>query len=323
MLKYKYLFDNRDLAEMLLKNWAYDPDSLELFKQYRISSNAVYPFRAGGELRFLRFAPVGEKLETNMKAELEFLAYLRANGYGAMEPAPDLEGRELVKAETPWGTYWACVFKNVPGVQLSRTDLSGPVVFSYGRALGELHRLSTMYEPVQAARWTYLDVLDWITEVLSAHPDKSGAALEAGELRACLAEVPVTDRSYGLIHYDFECDNMFYHAESQLIFAIDFDDAMYHWYAMDIEQALDSLRDELPSDAYVLSRERFLDGYRSAHELPPGMEELLPLCRRFADLYRYARVRRAAAEVWEHEPEWLTGLRERLDMRLKGRYGLV
>lgn len=48
MLKYKYLFDNRDPAEMLLKNWAYDPDSLDLFKQYRISSNAVYPFRAGG-----------------------------------------------------------------------------------------------------------------------------------------------------------------------------------------------------------------------------------------------------------------------------------
>lgn len=48
MIKLKYLFDNRNLAEMLLGNWDYDKCSLEMFKYYRISSNAIYPFQNNG-----------------------------------------------------------------------------------------------------------------------------------------------------------------------------------------------------------------------------------------------------------------------------------
>lgn len=56
MLKLKYLFSNESLAEMLLGNWTYDPESLHLFQYYRISSNAIYPFRSAGNGQFLRFA---------------------------------------------------------------------------------------------------------------------------------------------------------------------------------------------------------------------------------------------------------------------------
>lgn len=45
MLKLKYLFDNRDLAKMILENWDYDESSLKMFDYFRISSNAVYPFQ--------------------------------------------------------------------------------------------------------------------------------------------------------------------------------------------------------------------------------------------------------------------------------------
>lgn len=49
MLKLKYLFQHNALAEMILKNWNYDPESLNMFQYYRISSNAVYPFRDQGK----------------------------------------------------------------------------------------------------------------------------------------------------------------------------------------------------------------------------------------------------------------------------------
>jgi hypothetical protein len=41
MLKLKHLFDNRDLAKMILDNWQYDPSSTDMFEYFRISSNAV------------------------------------------------------------------------------------------------------------------------------------------------------------------------------------------------------------------------------------------------------------------------------------------
>jgi hypothetical protein len=49
MLKLKYLFNNVNLAEMMLENWEYDKESIEMFKYYRISSNAIYPFQAQGK----------------------------------------------------------------------------------------------------------------------------------------------------------------------------------------------------------------------------------------------------------------------------------
>lgn len=66
MLKLKYLFQHNDLAEMILKNWNYDLESLDMFQYYRISSNAVYPFRDQGEVRLLRFAPVEEKIKSTL-----------------------------------------------------------------------------------------------------------------------------------------------------------------------------------------------------------------------------------------------------------------
>ena len=76
MLKLKYLFDNRDLALMLLSNWEYDSDKLEMMDYFRISANAVYPFSMNGETCFLRFAPFEDKQPQAVQAELEYLRYL-------------------------------------------------------------------------------------------------------------------------------------------------------------------------------------------------------------------------------------------------------
>lgn len=356
MLKIKYLFHTPELAEMLLGNFEYDPASLHLFQYYRISSNAVYPFQYSGERRLLRFAPKGEKRKGNLLAELDFLAYLRAQGYGVMEAVPvararagllaeaersqsaevegelpveterslradaegsqsaEAEGELLVEAETPWGAYYASVFKHVPGVQLGQLELTGHIARRYGEALGKLHHLSREYRPVAERRWTHSEVLEWIGDTLQPYlpePEAMAALEETRLLTDYFAQIPLTPENYGLVHYDFETDNVFYDSAADGCQVIDFDDAMYHWYALDLEQALDSLSDAVAPELYEDRKDRFMEGYRSCFMLPengPSAEA----CRRFADLYGYARIRRASAEAWAHEPEWLTGLRGKL-----------
>ena len=61
MLKLKYLFNNKDLAHMVLSNWESDNVDSDLLNYYRISSNAVYWCKNEGETFFLRFAPAEEK----------------------------------------------------------------------------------------------------------------------------------------------------------------------------------------------------------------------------------------------------------------------
>lgn len=172
MLKLQYLYNNEELAAMLLGNWEYDQESLHLFQYYRISSNAVYPFENTGHSQLLRFAPVAEKQKNNILAELEFITYLRVQGYGALEAVASRTGPELIEAETPWGPYYASVFKRVAGVQLGSTELGDHIVYKYGEALGRLHQLSNEYTPVQPGRWTHKAVLEWICPCWLNSPGK-------------------------------------------------------------------------------------------------------------------------------------------------------
>lgn len=297
---------------MLLEHWEHDPESLHLFQYYRISSNAVYPFENKGRSQLLRFAPAAEKQKINILAELEFIAYLREHGYGVLEAVTSRTGSELMEAGTPWGPYYASVFKRVAGVQLGSSELSDHIVYKYGEALARLHQLSSQYKPVLPGRWTHKDVLEWILSVLAGFPREKAAEAEARLLGEYFAGMPVTSENYGLIHYDFELDNVFYDEDTDRIAAIDFDDAMYHWYAMDVEQALDSLEGEVAPEDYEHKKQIFLDGYSSCRALREEGPSLAA-CRRFADLYGYVRILRSAAEQGENEPEWMTVLRSRLD----------
>ncbi|WP_442600635.1 phosphotransferase enzyme family protein [Paenibacillus sp. KN14-4R] len=320
MLKLKYLFNNLDLATMILNNWEFD--SVELFKYYRISSNAIYPFAKDGKTQLLRFAPKTEKSIENIRAELEFIAYLRDRGYGVLEAVQSKNGEKLVETETPWGEYAASVFMRVSGVQLNRTDLSDDIIYSYGKALGKLHQLSSEYTPTSYKRWSHREVLGWMQAVLAEFPQEIAAMNEAKLLTAYFDTLPMNNRNYGLIHYDFEFDNVFYDQAAESCNAIDFDDAMYHWYTMDIEQSLDSLQDVVPEEMYEMKKKIFLDGYQTAYELSEDDEQLLPACRRFANLYGYVRILRSTDEQWANEPEWLAELRERLShaMQEESRY---
>jgi Ser/Thr protein kinase RdoA (MazF antagonist) len=317
-LKLKYLFNNEELAEMLLKNWEYDEESIDMFKYYRISSNAIYPFKCEGNTHLLRFAPKTEKLKSNILAELDFIKYLRDNQYGVLESAASKQGEELVEVHTPWGEYFASVFKRVSGVQINNTDFSDTIIFSHGKALGRLHHLSSQYTPGKFQRWSYRDALDWIQEVLMDFPEESAALMETKLLREYFASIPKSQFNYGLIHYDFEYDNVFYDNKSNSCNAIDFDDAMYHWYAMDIEQALDSLQDYIPAEMFNHKKQCFMDGYLTEYDISNDFEDILPACRRFANLYGYARILRSIAEKWDNEPDWLTNLRAKLSKGLEG-----
>lgn len=317
MLKLKYLFNNVDLAEMILENWEFDKESIDMFKYYRISSNAIYPFQALGKTQFLRFSPKTEKCRESILAELDFISYLRSKEYGVLETVVSRNGEELVEAQTPWGEYFASVFKRVKGVQINKTDLSDIVIFSHGKALGKLHQLSSEYKPTKNKRWSYSDVLNWIHNILVDFPHEKSALMETKVLQDYFNSIPITKSNFGLIHYDFEYDNVFYDEVSKSCNVIDFDDAMFHWYVMDIEQALDSLQDCILPEMFQQKKQCFMDGYRTEYDISDDMMSLIPACRRFANLYGYVRVLKSAEEKWDNEPQWLVSLRENLTKHMK------
>ncbi len=191
MLKLKFLFDNRDLAKMLLDNWKYDESSLDMFKYNRISSNAVYPFQSEGKVQLLRFAPASEKDKMSILGELEFLQYLSLKQFPALKTVLLKNGKELITAETPWGEYHASVFDRVTGVQLGETDFNESIMFEFGKTLGRLHKLSSRYVPANK-RWSYEDVLSWIDRTLSERRNQNTAMRETELLRNYFSRIPKT-----------------------------------------------------------------------------------------------------------------------------------
>jgi len=313
MMKLRHLFDNPNLAQMLLDNWDYDESSLEMFQYYRISANATYPFRRNGEACLLRFSPTSEKLKENMVAELEFIGYLRSKQYNVLEPVRSTTGDELIQKSTPWGEYYASVFKQVRGKPISESSFDSGLLFAYGASLGHLHKLSSEYINPKNKRWTHADVLDWVEKTLACLGQDGSPMNELKILREYFSTLQINQGNYGLIHYDFEPDNVFYDDSTKSCSVIDFDDAMYHWYVMDVVQALDSLKSEISEDEFPRTEAIFIEGYGSKFDIDHDLLAITSVFGRFANLYRYARIARSLEERWENEPEWLVKLRSRLN----------
>jgi len=305
MLKLKYLVENFDLARFALTHWQHDEATLtDRLQWFRISSNAVYPFDRNGQLCFLRLSPAEEKIGAELMGEIDFLTYLNDHDYPAMRPLPTETEEYLLLLDTPWGKWYACAFEGVPGRALDDMPMTDSLAEHYGAALGQLHDLSMQYRsPV--ARRNEQDVLTWVRQTLQQF-DTPGPILEVcDETLRLLSALPRDRARYGLIHYDFEPDNVFWDGETCSV--IDFEDGMMHFYDVDLVQALD----ELPESHHAA----FLCGYQTACPAAAVSERDFPLMRCFRDLYAYARLLHCLSEKPVPEPDWMPPLTARLEHR--------
>jgi Ser/Thr protein kinase RdoA (MazF antagonist) len=58
------------------------------------------------------------------------------------------------------------------------------------------------------------------------------------EVLRLLGDLPTDSESYGLIHADLHCANLFVDVDAGLVTFFDFDDCCYGWYAMDVAMSL-------------------------------------------------------------------------------------
>ena len=189
--------------------------------------------------------------------------------------------------------------------------MSKEMMFEYGKSLGWLHALSSKFVP-KTKKWSHVEVLDWVASVLAEYNSPDCVVAEFAAIKSELHALSATDDNYGLVHYDFELDNVFYDKEKKTCSVIDFDDGMYHWYVLDIEQVFDSLEEALSGEALEAAKNEFIRGYKEEHCYTQEMDTSRPLMRRFINLYSYARLIRCVAEKFADEPEWLVELRGKL-----------
>ena len=320
MLKLKYLFENFDLAKECLALYDHDEETLDnMLPYFRISSNAIYPFCKKEDMHdvcFLRLSPSEEKPFSSVAAEIQLIQWLIDQGFPAMRPVAMKTGEFAKEMHTEWGTYNVSCFAKVPGSSLEDTKGDLSTVWGYGRTLGELHALMKAY-PRSGKHRSHEDLL----QEIGCRIEKYNAPeIVWKEYRAVCSElelISVSSSDYGVIHYDFEPDNVFYDAVENGFSVIDFDDVICCWYALDIVRALDGLDDIIEDNNMDEAVRSFLEGYQSVTDLTDAQKESFSLMRRLVHLQEYATILHVLSEPVAEKPDWMNGLIDKLNYKVQ------
>lgn len=297
------------IAEHILEQWEHEPGSAQLF---RSSTNFVYIFRKGGEPCFLRFAESAERTGAEIEVEMALLSFLDSQGMRVSTPIASKNGRCVETVETDLGTFHAVVFTQLQGREVEIEELSAAQFEVWGAILGKLHALMHRYQdPRVSARGTWRDHLTLVRNYVPK--DEPRVQAECDHLTSFLAALSVTETNYGLIHGDFELDNLRWQDETIAMF--DFDDCSSYWYVADIAFALRDLF-EAGVDLSHPSFRAFIRGYSEHYSLDEELISHLPTWMRLVNLITYAKLVRAMDLATDQDyPEWCTALLLKLESK--------
>jgi Ser/Thr protein kinase RdoA (MazF antagonist) len=270
----------------------------------------VYVFRKGGERCFLRFAESAERTGAEILAEMALLSFLGSQGMRVSTPVASKDGRCVETVETDLGTFHAVVSAQLQGREVDIEELSTAQFEVWGATLGKLHALMHLYQdPNLSARGTWRDHLTLAQNYLPK--DEQRVQAELDHLTSFLAALPVTETNSGLIHGDFELDNLRWQDETIAMF--DFDDCSSYWYVADVAFALRDLF-ETGVDLSHPSFRAFIRGYSEHYSLDEELISHLPTWMRLVNLITYAKLVRAMDLAHDQDyPEWCTSLLLKLE----------
>jgi Ser/Thr protein kinase RdoA (MazF antagonist) len=294
------------LAEDILERWGYDQGTVYYF---RSSANFIFVFKKEGRRYFLRFNDFCERDLETIEAEMDILNYLRNKTLHIALPVKSLNDRYVEVVDTRIGTFYAVVFEGLEGIQYEFEELDDQYFSNWGRTLGQLHHtLKDIPEHYRHNRPSWKDHLTFVGKIVPEQ--ETSAKKELQHVIRWAEDLAVTQETFGLIHYDFELDNLCW--KDERVGMLDFDDCSSSWYVADIGYALRDLFEE-KIDLEHPQFQKFMEGYSKETTVDMTLLKELSWFMRMHNLVSYAKLLRAVdiPESQDH-PEWLIGLREKL-----------
>lgn len=252
-------------------------------------NNTTFDIDAGDRFVLRVHRPAYRTL-AHIQSEARFRQYLSDSGARVPRPVPARDGRLVVEAEQ----RYCDLMTWVPGeVLVPGNGLDLPAVHSLGRALALVHNAAEQFVPppdfalprwdadgmftAQASPFRPLLGLD---EILTPEDRRTFDEI-ADRTRAVFDAM--TENSFGVIHGDFILGNchLSRNGSDWNVGIFDFDDCGWGCYLYDMCPLLGNLAGYpgaiVDNPEYPLLRSTYLDGYRTARELPADWEKHLPV----------------------------------------------
>jgi len=257
----------RDLARTALRQQGMPVRRLRWMGQH--SNHLFRCDTVAGERLIVRACLPGGRGDAELDAELAWLAAL-ARDTGLTVPVARFSTRVATPGLPDGGR---CIgFSWVQGRPCGRLP-SRRLVADLGRVIGTLHSHAQGFRPPPGFTRPVLDVgyLTWAgawhAGQIARRPIDPAVrrvlAETAGRVEAVFARLGQDRAGYGLVHADLCRENILdHHGQAR---PIDFDDASWGHYALDLAIAADDIPEML--------RPVLLGGYQAVQPLPPGYQE--------------------------------------------------
>lgn len=279
-----------ELARKALQHWNGGSGRLVLLKH---RENAVFRAAlADGRATALRVHRLSYHTDAALLSELQWMAYLQANGFPTPSPYPARDGSRFVRVATPEmseGRQVDCL-SWVEGRPLGRSGMPldfGPAeaarIFSVlGATVARMHSFTAAWSrPADFVRhsWDFDGFFgpqplwgDFEHSSLLSPDAREKISLARLKAMGELASYEKSERTFGLIHADLVRENLL--LDDGRVQVIDYDDCGFGWHMYDIAVALYQNLEELH---YPVMRNALLSGYASLRPLESKDVEALPL----------------------------------------------
>lgn len=261
-----------------------DPLLLEKITQYytitkkdltfivAMDNNFVYSFNKGNKKYFLRGGL--RHTSEHILAEIEWILFLNSQGVNVAMPLLSTNENYLEQIEYKDKKYNVTVFEVAPGKQVNPTnseEWNERIWEEMGKTLGKMHSAAVLYNSIkpQYKRESALEsVLATANKVLIGKMEKE-TLKKFNALVKKLDHLPKDSNAFGLIQYDFHCENFnVYNGE---ITVYDFDDSHYFFFLYDLAAAIHEAVWDNPDDKKLDFANRFIPslwkGYSSVFQL--------------------------------------------------------
>jgi amicoumacin kinase len=223
-----------EVFRQIVPPWELAAGSLALLRE---GLNHVFAgTRRSGTAVIVRLTDDAHRSASLIRAELEWLHFLRQHGCTVTTPLPAGDGDLLKTLRAGGRTLHAVCFERLTGRPVTPGDPQQwtPELFeTLGSTLGRIHRVTATFRPSAGAqRYPWYEETEFrhLADYRGVVPDRVLDRIQRHI--ASLRALPPRPGQYGLIHNDVYAENFFYAPGEVQLF--DFDQACYGWFLQDL-----------------------------------------------------------------------------------------
>lgn len=275
--------NQEDIDKQLLQDICqlYDISVKDLNFLVAIDNNFVYEFQRGGKEYLLKGGT--RHSSDQVQAELEWILFLNSSGIRVSLPVQSKNNNYLELVHHGGKVISATVFEKALGKEI---DSRNPEEWNeelweeMGRTLGRMHTIAVKYNSEKLAfkRKTAFESIHATPENHLDLVEDSKIIKKFNKLKKKLIQLPREKDAFGLIQYDFHCEN--FNVNEGEIIVYDFDDSYYFYFIYDLATCIHEAVWDVPDEKKLEFANRFIPslwkGYSEKYQLDRKWLEYLP-----------------------------------------------